>query len=336
MKKKYLKWLIYVILQLTLLIVFIILSIYFGSVKVSFKNFISSLVTNNFKSIDYIILFQIRIPRIILAFAVGSALSLSGAILQGLFRNALVDSYTIGISGGAALIICLNIVFGFDKILSIIYMPVSGFIGALITTVIIYSISIKKNMLQINNLLLVGVMISFISSSTIMLCMCISRVTELHSIIYWIMGSLEESNFNLIVIMLISSIVSLLISYLFSINLNTLSLGEEESMHLGINVEFTKKILFVLTSILTGLCVSVSGLIGFVGLVIPHIIRIFFGTDYRILLISSYLSGGAYLILCDTFARTIIAPNEVPVGAITGLFGGIIFIYIFLKNKVVL
>ncbi len=280
---------------------------------------------------EYSILFDVRLPRILLGLAVGGALSLSGVILQGMFRNPLVEPYTLGISGGSAVGVCLSIVFGLSGI-SIISLPVSGFIGAILVVLIVYFLSIKKGILKIQGLLLTGVMISLISSSLIMLVMAVSRVEDLHGIIFWIMGSLEEPNWFLIKLMLVGSLLGLLISYFFCLDLNAFSCGEEDALHLGINVEKTKRLLFVLASLLTGLSVSVAGIIGFVGLVVPHFVRLFVGSDHRILLASSYLCGAGFLILCDTLARTIISPLELPVGVITGLLGGTLFIYAFSKK----
>ena len=253
-----------------------------------------------------------------------------------MFRNPLVEPYTLGISGGAALGVCLNIVLRLNRIGGILSIPASGFLGAIVVILAVYSLSARKGILKIQGLLLTGVMISFISSSLIMLIMAVSRAEDLHGIIFWIMGSLEEPNLVLIKVVVLISVLGLFISYLFATELNALALGEEEALHLGINTERTKRLLFILASLLTGCAVSVAGVIGFVGLVVPHFMRMFVGGDHRILLITSALSGGAFLILCDTLARTIIAPLELPVGVITGIIGGAIFVYFLSKKQVIL
>jgi len=150
------------------------------------------------------------------------------------------------------------------------------------------------------------------------------------------MGSLDEPNMLLIRMAVIGALAGLVLSYFFCLDLNALALGEEEAIHLGINVEKTKRILFILASILTGLSVSVSGIIGFVGLIIPHLMRMFTGTDHRILFVSSFLAGASFLILCDTLARTVIEPFELPVGVITGIIGGAVFVYALSKKQVTL
>lgn len=166
-----------------------------------------------------------------------------------------------------------------------------------------------------------------------MLIMALSKEENLHSIIFWMMGQLEEPNPNLIKLTLFSSFLGLFLSLPFSLSLNALSLSPETAQHVGINIEKTKKALFFLVSCLVGLCVSVSGIIGFVGLVIPHISRIFVGYDNRFLLVLSWLIGGGFLVLCDTIARTIILPYQLPVGVITGIIGGLAFSYLLIRKK---
>jgi ABC-type Fe3+-siderophore transport system, permease component len=335
MNKKLIRWIIGISVLAGALALAGIISLCVGSAEISFKKIIP-LILEGKGSTEYSILFDIRMPRIILGFAVGGALALAGVILQGMFRNPLVEPYTLGISGGAALGVCLNIILRLDRTLGILSMPVCGFLGAALVILSVYSLSLKRGILKIQGILLTGVMISFISSSLIMLIMATSRTEDLHGIVFWIMGSLEEPNWLLIKAAVLVSITGLIISYLFSLDLNALSLGEEEAQHLGINIEKTKRLLFILASVLTGLSVSVAGVIGFVGLVVPHFMRMFVGGDHRILLISSYLVGAAFLIFCDTLARTIISPLELPVGVITGILGGSLFVYALTKRQVLL
>jgi iron complex transport system permease protein len=306
-----------------------------GPKRIPFSTLIS-LIFERRISTESSILFDIRLPRIILGFAIGGSLSLAGVILQGMFRNPLVEPYTLGISGGAGLGVSLNIVLRLHQKVGVLSLPLSGFLGALSVVFFLYFLSTKRGVLKIHNLLLYGVMISFISSSLIMLIMAISRVEDLHGIIFWMMGSLEEPNGFLISLTLLLSILGLILSYLFSISLNALSVGEEEALHLGIDVEKTKRFLFLLATLLTGMSVSVAGMIGFVGLVVPHFVRFFIGRDHRILLLGSFLCGSSFLILCDTLARTVIAPSELPVGVITGILGGSLFIYALGKRNMVL
>jgi len=327
MNKKLMNWINWSLILIFFVFVVMFLSLCIGSVKVPLSQ-----IFNPSDRIIKEILFKIRLPRIILGFAVGGALAIAGVILQGLFRNPLVEPYTLGISGGAGVFVCLNIVFKIYQKFGVITFPISGFVGAGLVIILVYILSIKKGKLRIQGLLLTGVMISFISSSIIMLIMAITRAENLHGIVFWIMGSLEESNMFLVKMAFIVSIFGLLISYIFSLDLNAFSCGEEEAHHLGIDVEKTKRLLFILASLLTGICVSVAGIIGFVGLLVPHLMRMLVGEDHRILLLSSYLCGAGFLIFSDTLARTIISPLELPVGVITGIIGGSLFIYVLTKR----
>ena len=336
MRKKLIGWIACVFILVCLLFIVSIFSLCVGSVGISAKKIISLIFEGRHNSTEYNILFNIRLPRILLGFAIGGGLSLAGVIMQGLFRNPLVEPYTLGISGGAALGVCLNIVLRLNYRLGLLSLPICGFLGAVSVIALVYTLSRRKGILKTHDLLLAGVMISFLCSSLVMLIMAIGRTEDLHGIIFWIMGSLEEPNWFLIKLTVFISILGLFVSYLFCIDLNALSIGEEEAVHLGINVERTKLALFLLASLLTGCSVSVAGVIGFVGLTIPHLVRMVVGKDYRIALIASFLIGGAFLILCDTLARIIISPLELPVGVITGILGGSLFVYVLAKGRDVL
>ncbi len=309
-------------------------SLSLGSTGFSLKEVFASFSRK--ESVAHSIVFQLRLPRILLGFAVGGGLSLAGVILQGLFRNPLVEPYTLGISGGAALGVSLGMLSHLPKVLGMIALPLTGFGGAVLVIALVYLLSTRRGILRIQGLLLTGVMVSFISSSLIMLIMAVSRLEDLHGIVFWIMGFLGGTNWWMVALMVCVALMGLGISYFFALDLNALALGEEEALHLGVNVERSKKLLFLLASVITGLCVSSAGVIGFVGLVVPHFLRMLVGQDHRILLASSFLGGAAFLVLCDTLARTVIAPMELPVGVITGIVGGVLFIYALTKKQVTL
>jgi len=330
MNKKIIRWIIGVSVLAAILACAGVISLSVGSAGIPLKRIIP-LIFEGKGSTEYSILFDIRLPRIILGFAVGGALTLAGVILQGMFRNPLVEPYTLGISGGAALGVSLNIVFKLYKS-GLLTLPLFGFLGALLIILMLYFINMRKGIIKLQGLLLNGVMISFISSSLIMLIMSLSRAEDMHGIIFWIMGSLDEPNWFIIKVTAAAVTVLFVVSYLFCFDLNAFSLGEEEALHLGIRVERSKRILFVIASLLAGFSVSIAGMIGFVGLVVPHFIRMLVGGDHRVLIPASFLTGGAFLIFCDTIARTIIAPMELPVGVITGILGGSLFIYALAKK----
>lgn len=309
-----------------LLILSILIALTTGPSSISFSE-----IFNDPKSGT--ILFKIRLPRIMLGLSAGASLSMAGVILQALFRNPLVEPYTLGLSGGASLGVALGLLLRLNYSIGNISYPICGFTGALIVILFLYTASLKRGVLRLQGLLLTGVMISFICSSLLMLIMALSRLEDLHGIIYWMMGSLDETDWSLVLLSMSVSILSFFLLFLKSIELNALLLGEEEAYHLGINIESLKKTLFIIASILTGVTVSITGVIGFVGLVVPHIMKVLAGSDHRFLIPGAFLGGGLFLLLSDTVARVIISPLELPVGVITGIAGGGLFIYILLKRR---
>lgn len=326
-------WVVLFLLSSVFLLVSAFVSLISGSAGIPVGN-IMSILLNEKGGTEYSILVDIRLPRIILGFAVGGALSLAGVILQSMFRNPLVEPYTLGISGGAALGASLCIILRLNSLFPNGALPLSGFIGASLVIMLLYVFNAQKKMLHMEGLLLTGVMISFISSSLVTLILAVSTAEELHNIIFWIMGSLEQPSWFLILMVFCISLACLGLSYCFSLHMNALSLGEEEAIHLGINTETTKRYLFLMAAILTGVSVSVSGLIGFVGLIVPHFVRILAGYDHRRLLLISFITGAGFLIICDTIARTVIAPIQLPVGVITGILGGSVFIYVLSRKLI--
>jgi iron complex transport system permease protein len=331
-QKKYLHWMFILAGLIFLLAATVILSLSVGEMNLGFTD-VFKVLREGHDSMEYTILSRIRLPRILLGIAVGGSLSLSGILLQGVYRNPLVEPYTLGISGGASLGVAFAIVFSLQQLIGSFVLPVSGFIGAFLIIFLVYTISSRKGRINIQSMLLTGVMVSFIASSAMMLLMAITSTENLHGIIFWIMGSLDEPDMSLIYFTLILSLVSLVLSYLFVQPLNALRLGEEKAKHLGINTDATIKLLFLLASLLAGVSVAVAGVIGFVGLIIPHLMRLLVGSDYRILLVSSFLSGSVFLVLSDVIARTIISPNELPIGVITGIAGGIVFLLMMSRSS---
>lgn len=325
------KWGFSILVLSVLLLSSIILSLSTGEMDIPVSEILKFLKLKS--GIEYAVLTHIRIPRTILAISVGGSLSLAGTLLQGVYRNPLVEPYTMGISGGAALGVSICIVFGIHLHTSALMLPFFGFVGAFSAIFLVYSLSVKKQRdLNINRMLLIGVMISFIASSAMLFFMSITTAENLHSIVFWIMGSLNEPNPALIKISLYSSLAGLVASYIYVTPLNALRLGEVKAKHLGINTPRSIKILFIIASVITGISVSVAGVIGFVGLIIPHMVRNIIGSDYRVLLLASFLGGGIFLILSDILARTVIAPNELPIGVITGMLGGVVFIIALSKK----
>ena len=333
MQPKYYKWIGFIAIMLLLLLGSIVAGICIGEISFSIED-IFKLWDSEQEDVRLNILLQLRIPRVWLGLIVGGALSLSGVLLQGIFRNPLVEPYTLGISGGASVGVTLAIVLSFHTVYGGAVLPISGFLGALFTIIVVYLLGIKRGQVRTDSLLLTGVMISFISSSLMMLIMSITDSDNLHGIVFWIMGSLNETSPLLISIITVLTFAVLFVAFFYTPALNAMRLGAERATQLGIHTDQTIKVLFLLSSLLTGICVSIVGTIGFVGLIIPQLIRFIIGTDYRVLLPGAFLGGGIFLILSDIFARTIIAPNELPIGVITGIIGGVIFIYVMSISRI--
>ncbi|KAF0120188.1 MAG: iron complex transport system permease protein [bacterium] len=279
---------------------------------------------------DRVIVFQVRLPRIILAGIVGATLSVAGVVFQAIFRNPLADPYILGISSGSAVGAILAIISGAG--LSFLSIPAASFCGALLTIFLVLSIARSGFRLQTNTLLLAGVIVGSFFSAIIMFLVSITQDERLHSIIFWLMGDLSLSKYNEIIIVTPFVIVGCLIIYLHAHPLNLIVTGEETALQLGVEVERVKRLLLITASLITGVVVSVSGVIGFVGLIVPHMMRMVFGSDHRLLLPVSGLFGLSFLVVADTIARIVIAPVELPVGVITAIFGAPFFIYL-LRRK---
>jgi iron complex transport system permease protein len=325
------KWLTTLLVLIVILLAVSALSLSLGPAGMHVARIVRLIFGGRGSATEYAILFDIRLPRILLGLAIGGALALSGVVLQALFRNPLVEPYTLGISGGAALGVSIGTVLGLTGLVGVYSLPAFGFLGAA-CVIVFLTMGMNRSVLNLQGLLLAGVMISFISSSAVLLIMSISRIEDLHGILFWIIGSLGETDWLPVKVSLIAALLGLAIAYLFCFDLNALSLGEEDALHLGVNVERTKRLLLLLASVLTGLSVSFVGAIGFVGLVVPHFVRMLVGTDHRILLVSSFISGAIFLIFCDAVAKSVAQPLELPVGVVTGLVGGVLFIYAMMRK----
>jgi iron complex transport system permease protein len=279
------------------------------------------------------IILSIRLPRVLLGVLVGASLSTAGTAFQGILKNPMADPYVIGISSGAALGAAISIVFKFDfNILGISTLSISAFLGALIAVFIVYNIAKVGNKVPVTTLLLAGIAVGqFLTAIMSFLMVIYSK--DMSKIIYWTLGSLAGKGWKPLIRISIPTILSIIMMNIFARDLNIMLTGEESAHSLGVEVEKIKVYVLLLGSFMTSMVVSISGIIGFVGLIIPHIVRMIVGPDHRILLPSSALVGGIFMIFTDTIARTIISPVEIPVGIITALFGGPFFIYLLRKKK---
>lgn len=295
--------------------------------------FFSGRLTKNWSITDEAIVLQFRLSRVILAFLVGAQLSAAGVIYQGIFRNPMADPYIIGASAGASLGAALGILFfpGL-KILGIGSTPFFAFIGSAGTVFLVYSLASIGGRTYSFTLLLAGVAVSSFLSAMVSFFMYFSD-EKLHHIYFWLMGSFASQGWNEIYINLPYAILGFFLAYCNLRSLNILQLGEETAFFTGVDTERLKKVTLTAATLLTASAVAVSGVIGFVGLIIPHITRLIVGPDYRQLFPMSTLVGGLYLMLADTVSRVIIAPTELPVGVLTALFGGPFFIYLLFQKK---
>ena len=281
-----------------------------------------------------VIFLQVRLPRILMGFLVGGALAAVGVTLQALLRNPLADPYVLGVSSGAALGASLAMLLGIGTtVLLLPLLPLFGFIGGLFALMLIYRLAQSQGRLPIHSLLLAGVILNAILTALIMFITSIMEPNRSAGLMAWLMGSLITPGYPaLAVILIYVAFVSKMLMHKAQV-LNVLTQGEETARSLGIDTERVKKQLYVLTALVTGAVVSVSGMIGFVGMVVPHAVRIMIGSDHRLLLPASTLVGGMFLVVSDTIARTIFAPAEIPVGIVTALAGGPFFLYLLLWRK---
>ncbi len=279
------------------------------------------------------ILIQIRVPRVLLAAAVGSSLAVAGAVFQGLFRNPMADPYVIGISSGAALGAVFAMLGGFQLALGGFgAVPLFAFFGGIATITLVYSMARVGRAVPVMTLLLAGIAISSFLSALVSLLTYFAG-ERLHQVVFWLMGGLGGATWHQVKVMIPYALAGYICVSLFSRELNAMLLGEETARNLGVDTERIKKYLLAGASLLVAAAVSTSGIIGFVGLVVPHFVRLVAGPDHRFLLPASAVLGGSLLIATDTLARIVIAPSELPVGIITALIGAPMFVYLLKRRK---
>jgi iron complex transport system permease protein len=334
----------YIIILLIILGLLIIIAASTGAAKISLKDtglIIASYIpginhyinTDIIENQDIVIISQIRLPRIFLSIFVGMALAGAGVIFQGLFRNPMADPYVIGVSSGAALGATIGLVFITGAgLLGVSTITIFALLGALGTTFLVYNISRIREKVSVITLLLSGIALSAMLSAITYFIM-ILRTQDMAKIVFWVMGGFTSatwSNFNVLAPIVT---VLIIISGFFMRDLNIISLGDERAVQLGVQTDRVKKILLILASLIAAVAVSVSGIIGFVGLITPHILRLLVGPDHKILYPTSVIAGGIFMLMSDTLARTVLMPREIPVGIITSIAGVPFFLYLLLKSK---
>lgn len=296
-------------------------------------------LTGRAGELEQFLVWQVRLPRLLLAIIVGAALAMTGAATQGLFRNPLAEPTLIGVTSGAMLFAVGMLVMSvhwlafFPGWVQQLGVSLAAFIGALLTTGIVYRLAAGRGRLNVATMLLAGIAIAALTGAVTGLLIYQSDENQLRDITFWSLGSLSGANWTQVAI---AAPIVLTGGYFLrrdALALNAFLLGEREAAQLGFSVERVKKRVIVWTALIVGVCISLTGLIGFVGLVIPHVLRLWLGTDYRRLLLYSGLLGASFLLLADTLSRSIVAPAELPIGILTALVGAPFFLWLLLRER---
>jgi iron complex transport system permease protein len=327
-----------------LLVIAIVLSAGTGAVYLSFRE-ISALIAHKAFGSGIVnpvhegLFFQIRLPRTILCLFVGAALSVSGALMQSLFRNPIVEPGLVGTSAGSALGAALFIVLGSNSFFSHLsfmgdlLMPVCAFMGGLVATVIVYYFSASLNRVNISVMILAGIAVNAIANGATGFLAYIARDPQARSITFWNLGSFAGANWTAVAFAGASTIVGFFLSLRFAKSLNALQLGDTEAEYLGINTERLKISIILINTLLVSIATSLVGIIAFVGLIIPHLLRLMKGSDNRFLIIGSALLGAIVLSITDMVCRVVIAPAEMPIGIITAFIGAPVFLWLLNRMK---
>jgi iron complex transport system permease protein len=314
------------------LLVAILFSLLEGTTKVGFWDTLYSIFSEANSTGASTIVFSYRLPRILLACIAGAGLACSGVVFQGVLRNPLADPYIIGIAAGGALGAVTSI--SLLKTSGLFMTSVSSFVGSLAAVALVYGLALyRKNSTYINTVILAGIIVGSLMNATMLLVMSVSGSHELQRVLFWLMGDFSLADYQQILFSGPIVMAGFLLIYLNASRLNVLALGDEFASTLGVDVTKRRLLLMAIASLITGSVVSVSGTIGFVGLVAPHSMRLLFGPDHRILLPTASLGGAIFLVISDTMARLVAYPVELPVGVITALSGGPFFLYLLLRNR---
>jgi len=274
-------------------------------------------------------IFNMRLLRILAAILVGSGLSVSGIALQAVLRNSLAEPYLLGTSSGAGLAVVIAMIVGISKI----YMPLAAFIGAVASIILVYNLAQEGSRITDKSLVLSGVIISIAFSSIIVFLVSIFGNEAMHEITWWLWGNLEVYDCRLMLLVSAPVILGIAAIFVFSQDLNAISMGEEEAVHLGIDTQKIKKAVILITALITASLICICGIIGFVGLIVPHMMRLVVGPNHKFLIPTTCLAASVFMVGCDIFSRTLFAPVEIPIGVITAIIGAPVFIILLKKGK---
>ena len=329
----------------TLLIIAVLVAVQAGAVHIPPGAFFSSIAgsigfsVGEHSAMQQAVLLVVRLPRVLVALLAGAALAAGGTAMQALFRNPLADPSIIGISSGAALMAAVAIVMtGWASAVlgswaSSLAIPLAAFAGAVGTTFLVFGIAREGRRTNVAAMLLAGVAIAALTGALTGLLTFTANDAQLRSIVFWMLGSLGGADLNAVWVLLVAVPIPLIILLRMHKPLNALALGEDQARHIGVNAEAMKRRVVLFTALMVGATVALCGVIGFVGLVVPHMLRLAGGADNRFLLPASALGGAVLLCFADTIARTVAAPAEVPIGVITALCGAPVFLYLLMRGK---
>lgn len=325
------------LILLAVLLMAIVVSAIIGAERLPFASSLCALFTGGGSSCGLTseqsaILFEIRLPRILLAASVGASLATAGAGYQSLLRNPLAEPYLLGISNGAAVGTMVSLVFFGAGESTEWLRPVMAFAGAIASTLVVYRLARGRTGATPEKLILAGVIVTTFLSSAIVFITTLMDATRIRSFTFWLLGDLSGASTSLLTIALVAAIVGAAVLTLHARPLNLLMLGERDAFDLGVEVGRVRLIVFLAASLLVGASVASSGSVGYVGLVIPHLVRLSVGSDNRTVIPSAAVAGALFVIVADTVARTVIAPRELPVGAITALIGAPLFIFLLRRG----
>jgi len=325
--------LVTILLMSLLLLCAMIMGLSIGSTEGGWRILLNGLFGTSSDAGDSVlttIIWKIRLPRVILASLVGATLSLGGLVFQALLRNPLAEPYILGISGGAAIGAIVGILMGLSRFPGVGLM---AFLGSILTLALILVMSSGRTILKKDSLLLSGVMVNAFCSAIIMFLVSMTQDFRLHNIIFWLMGNLSMSTERQIWILAVMLIPCFILLFWFSNTMNLLLLGRESAQAMGVNIKAVTVLLLVVSSFMVSGTVAHVGLLGFVGLVVPHLLRILLGPDHRVLVPACILGGGAFMVLCDLLARTLPDQGEMPAGVITAMIGAPLFIYLLKRSS---
>jgi len=309
--------------RILLLLLLLLAAVFIGLIKGAVNIPFSGLLLKENQQI-----LNMRILRILAAILCGSGLAVSGIALQAILRNPLAEPYLLGTSSGAGLAAVIAILIG----VSTLYLPLAAFLGALLSIILVYNVARERGRLSDKSLILSGVIVSIVSSSLIVFLVSLSGNLAIHEMTWWLWGSLQVYDVKLISLVAVPVVLGIAAIYIFAQDLNAISLGEEEATHLGIDTQNIKKLLILITAFITASIICICGIIGFVGLIVPHMMRRLCGPNHKALIPLTILAAAIFMVICDLISRTLFSPIEIPIGVITSIVGAPIFVILLKKG----